>query len=160
MMSFKDFIIESMDGTYVSVRFNKKSNKVLADLRNELAVPNPLQSNKFHSTVLFSRKPIDVPLGTTKIHAYMTNSLLLKEWKGNNGKTALVATYESKYLTDSHNYFRALGGTHDFPDYTPHITLSYDIGDNVGMYNGKVIILNSSIIANKQIIEPLDLDWV
>lgn len=51
-------------------------------------------------------------------------------WFGESGERCLVLKYDCpelcirhKYLMETHN------ATYDFPDFTPHITLSYDMCD-------------------------------
>lgn len=57
----------------------------------------------------------------------------IKEWKifpTQSGAKALVAIMDSPTLENHHKTIRKeYGATHDYPDYHPHVTISYDFGD-------------------------------
>lgn len=78
-----------------------------------------------------------------------------------SGKTALVLKLSSKFLTNRHNeIIRNHNGTHDFDDYTPHVTLSYELNENeIGKFNKKNIKLDSIPVIINEYLEELDLDW-
>ena len=119
-------------GTYAAVTYDEDSAKALSDFAEENNIPDPVAPSDLHATLLYSRKhlPDYEPLGDLETPL----TAKVKGFKGcptNSGeKNCLVALLDCpeleerwKYLMDTH------GATWDFPDYTPHTTLSYDVGD-------------------------------
>jgi hypothetical protein len=117
---------------YVGVRFSEKTKNQIAKFIEENEIDNPESKKDFHTTVVYSQEPlnktvsvlgdIDPPFVGTK----MTFDI----WKSQDGKNVLVMKYISKDLTDRHEYFMEKGGaTHDFDDFTCHVSLSYDIDE-------------------------------
>ncbi len=43
-------------GTYAGLKFDNESNKALIKLVNELGIPNPIDINDIHMTLLYSKK--------------------------------------------------------------------------------------------------------
>lgn len=118
------------NGTYCSVTLSKDSQKALDKWVTEHNIPNATQPSTYHSTVIYSRKgvpeakdyPIDLPIKAKieKWHIFKTQS----------GQRALVAIMDSPVLEQHHkNIVKDYGATHDFPDFHPHVTVSYDFED-------------------------------
>ena len=63
---------------------------------------------------------------------------------------------DADYLKYRHEVGNALGATYDFPDYKPHVTLSYGIGSQYVDINQELSI---PIVVSKEIVEDLDLNW-
>lgn len=119
-------------GTYAAVTFSEKTVESLKELQEKLGVPNPLDASEFHSTLLYSRKnlPNYIPLGElTPVVTSDTEDFTLDIWPSGE-KNVLVLIYPCEWLSSR---WKALSEEHDapwdFPDFTPHITLSYDVGD-------------------------------
>lgn len=149
-------IVESLKGTYIGVRFDKSSLDMLKSLQKDLSIPNPTPVSDMHSTVIFSRNQIDFPVEKSvnekvspdvKFHIFTTKS----------GKRALVLLIDSDYLRARHELGNQLGATYDFPDYQPHVTLSYDVGDR--KYPTKKFKLDKELVIASEYHEELDLDW-
>lgn len=111
------------NGTYVAVKFSADTLLRLESLQKSIKLSNPLPLEELHSTVCYSRNPIYVvPKVGNKIiavHGFVEN---LKTKNGN----AVILRLDSPYLVERHEQLKRLGATHDFPDYLPHISLSYD----------------------------------
>ena len=161
MVSFSDFMAEneSSDGTYASVTYNSATQQRLRKIQKELEVPNPLNRNKFHTTLLYSRKKVDDVESRDLRYVSKVSELVLDEWEQRDGTTCLVAKFDCDFLSKRHEHYRSLGGTHDFDSYQPHITLSYDLEDKVGDFKGTTIKLESPLLYAREIVEPLNLDW-
>lgn len=127
------FLMEGIHGTYAGVRFDPYTVRDLELLQQTLAIPNPLPAEKFHSTLLYSRKPLPnyVPFGDYPVcPTSNTNQFELGIFSTASGKNALVLKYDCDFLSGRHKELMdEHGGTWDHPSYIPHITLSYDIGD-------------------------------
>lgn len=147
MIKFAD----STEGLYVAAKFSELTLDAIEALQRELKVPNPVPREKIHSTICYSRVKIPYKISSGSFEVAMSGEL--EVW--DHGETpVLVFKLNSEYLKCRHQYARALGATHDFPDYTPHITLSY----NVGMlkYSG---IHALRVVLDYEYKEPLKLDW-
>lgn len=157
MMTFKEYMIESKQGTYCGIKYapNPEFQKWIKDNK----IPNPINPEKLHTTVIFSRNPIE--------KQYQMNHQIIS---GNNfkpmkfevfltstsKKRALVIILDAPKAVEYHNYFMNHGGTHDFADFKPHITVSYDLGD----FDVKQLTLPDIIFDPVSVYtEPLDLDW-
>lgn len=168
-MSFKDMMaylaeVKSKNrdslhpnGTYIAANVSPASRKALDDWVSENNIPNPSEPKEYHTTVIYSRKgipdvmndSIPVPL-TGKITGWKVFGMQV-------GGKCLVATVECQELDDQHNRIRAeYGATHDFPEYQPHVTVSYNYGD------GSVPkeIPSFPIVFSKITMKPLDPDFV
>lgn len=146
-MQFKDF----STGLYVAAKFSELTLDALESLQRTLKVPNPVPREKFHSTICYSR--VNIPYTTASGSFEVATSGHLEVW--DHGESpVLVLVLDSEYLRCRHMYARALGATHDFPDYTPHITLSYNVGPIT--HKGEVKI---PVVLDREYKEPLKLDW-
>ncbi|QBX06151.1 hypothetical protein Va3_197 [Vibrio phage Va3] len=137
-------------GTYVGIRLDEASKQELVRLQKTLRLKNPLEPDKFHVTVLYSRKQIDVPVVDTTFVATVEH---IDCWKTQDGKYAVVAKMVCPELVERHDDLISIGGTHDYPDYTPHVTLSYDDAITPMPVNAEVRLVD-------EYLEPLDLNWV
>lgn len=157
------FLIEGIHGTYAGVHFDQNTVRDLKLLQDALAVPNPLSPDKFHSTLLYSRKPLPnyVPFGEYPIPPTSnTNVFELDVFETASGKRALVLKYDSDFLSGRHNeLMKEHGATWDHPSFIPHITLSYDIGDcNIQL--GPVSFLSDrKIVIVEEYGDDINPDW-
>lgn len=134
-------------GTYVCVKFTDKTVARLQEIQRELKVPFPVPAEKLHSTVVYSRVQI------AYVPVYNTHILATKA-KLHKFGDALVLLFDSPYLQERHLYGELLGATYDFPEYLPHITLSYDVGAKE--YTGEFDVDIEMITEHVSI---LDSDW-
>lgn len=114
-------------GTYCMVTLSKASQKALDTWVTKHKIPNATEPSTYHSTVIYSRKgvpeaknyPIELPIKAKIAKWQIFNT--------QNNQRALVAIMNSPDLEQHHlNLKEQYGATHDFPDYHPHVTVSYD----------------------------------
>lgn len=123
-------------GSYAGVRFSTTTTKALEQYIEDNKIPNPLDAEHFHTTLLYSRKflPDYEPAGKYKV-PFVGTPKILEVWPSQpdeNGKVknCLVLTYDCPKLYQRHHkLMNQHGATYDFDEYKPHVTLSYDIGD-------------------------------
>ncbi|QPI17879.1 hypothetical protein POP12_087 [Pectobacterium phage POP12] len=129
MKSFKDFVNPtSENGLYMKVKYSENSLELVKKLQEKLQLKNPVSLNKIHTTVVYSRKHVDI---FPSLDVYEKASIVgLDVWDTKYGKT-VVAFLDSPYLHERFNDAMEAGATYDYPDYKPHITLSYDAGNDV-----------------------------
>ncbi|ACL78364.1 hypothetical protein [Escherichia phage CLB_P2] len=138
-------------GLYVAAKFSELTLDALENLQRTLKVPNPVPREKFHSTICYSR--VNVPYTVASGSFEVASTGHLEVWK-HGDSPVLVLVLDSEYLKCRHQYARTLGATHDFDDYTPHITLSYNVGPLT--FSGDVQI---PVVLDREYKEPLKLDW-
>lgn len=116
-------------GTYAAVKFNRRTTKLIAEYIAKNKIPNPVHEDKLHCTLLYSKKhcPKYNPIGEKASKWKATP----KEFDVFGTDTrCLVLVLSSGDLVDRHNHLmKKHNATFDYPTYTPHVTLSYDIGD-------------------------------
>lgn len=145
-------------GTYVAATMDKESKNKIKDLCISMGIPNRIKREKMHTTIIYSRKHVPELEVNESMYPLEASSLELETFNTQDDKKALVLKIKSKKLVDRHNSLMAKYDlTYDFPEYIPHITLSYDIGDfDVSAYEGD---LPDSLIFMTEYVEDLVLDW-
>jgi hypothetical protein len=113
-----------------------------------------------HVTVLYSKTPVDpMKMGESwsgddqgNIRVKPGGPRALERF----GENAVVLLFSSYDLESRHRGMVDAGGSHDFADYHPHVTISYDVPDTdltaIKPYTG-------ALEFGPEIFEPLDLDW-
>lgn len=133
---------ETDKGTYAGLRFSQDDEDVIMGIVKEMDVPNPIQREEIHLTLLYSRKtlPNYKPAEMTDMWAYPRGYHI---FNGKDGKNILVILLESEDANYRHQKLMAQHeATYDFPEYRPHITLSYDIEDFMRLRNKKSVLAN------------------
>lgn len=154
-------------GTYAAVKFDKATVDAIQDYIDENQLPNPVAPAKMHTTVLYSRKYCPKYKAQGEILPHWTGKPIgFEVWESQGKlrdeptKRCLVLRYECDALSDRHKeLMKEHDATYDFPDYKPHITLSYDIGDidedelpDISKFLSKITIV-------EEYGEDLDLNW-
>ncbi len=118
-----------MSGTYVAVKVSKTSSQRIDDFIKEHNIPFSQKVIDYgkHVTLCYSRAPMQ-PFMINKECDYIA---LPAGWHvfENNGNRDLVLKLNSPKLIERWNYFRSRGASWDYPDFHPHVTFAYDIGD-------------------------------
>ncbi len=148
-------------GTYAGVRFSQDDEDVIVDLVKEMGLPNPIEKEEIHLTLLYSRKqlPNYKPATSTDMWAYPKGFHI---FTGGNGKAILVLKLDAPALHKRHiDLMKEHGATYDFPEYIPHITLSYDVGDMdlKDIQEKFTELLPKEFHINAEYKEDLNLDW-
>lgn len=146
--------LESTRGTYAAAKFTDETLDRIQDLQEFYDLPNAVPRDKLHTTILYSR--VYVPFKPESGEVVLGNKCHLKIFETQSGTRALVLAYESDYLQFRHDVGMALGATYDFPDYIPHITLSYDVGARKFNLDKEFEL---EIVRSHEYVEDLDLDW-
>lgn len=124
------------NGTFVAVRFDEETVVKLFTFGMMNMVPNMINARDFHSTIVYSRKPLlNVPRQRDISPSWIAKPIgfdIFDTRASADGivTKCLVLKLESADMLGRHNFLRRWeGASHGFPSYNPHITLSYDIGD-------------------------------
>lgn len=145
-------------GTYAGVKFDSNTVDALVKFCKDAKIPNCLPSEKFHTTLLYSRKflPDYKPATDTNL---VGTPVGLEIWPSQDGNSCLVLVYSCPKLTARHlKLLKQHDTTHDY-EYKPHITLSYDIKDWTKKDLPEIPATLNKIVINKEYGEDLDLDW-
>lgn len=118
----------------------------------------PSSVDDMHVTIAFSRKPVDwMAVGDSYAENVEVNAggARLMERFGETGD-AIVLLFNSSELAWRHHEIREAGASWDWPDYQPHITVSY-AGEAVDLeqvepYRGRIIL-------GPERFEEVDDDW-
>ena len=123
-------------GTYAGVRFCYDTVSRIKAYIEENEIAQPVPDEKLHTTLLYSRKflPDYTPQGEIDppLVGKGTKFDVWESQPNENGEKSncLVMEYDCPELTERHeSLMKEHGGTFDFDEYKPHVTLSYNIGD-------------------------------
>lgn len=148
-MRLKD--LKQTDGVYMGVRPIGASIHLLHDWILEQGIPNPVAAHAAHVTVLFSKTPVDVqPDRSREYHAHGVRFEVLRH---RFDKTdALVLVLETPALVARHKELIERGGSHDYEEYLPHVTLT----TNVENFDWKALqVPHFSLIFGNEYSRPL-----
>ena len=157
--------VERRNGTYGAVKYMTVCNVILAAWAEEVGIPNLVDPNKFHTTLIYSRKPIknverfnlNKNELSTLMWIFQPSCLALMDSSAESrDHRVLVMKLDAPELVKFHEALIKDGATHDFDDYVPHITLSYDVPQD---FNLNIEMPPISFLPNEVYFEPLDLNW-
>src|SRR5690554_274481 len=106
-------------GTYVGLHFDEHSKKMVEKIVNDERIPNPIDYEKIHTTLVYSKKPLPdfEAEGDLEepIEAEIDEFEIFKSKEGNN---VLVAKLKCPNCTERHQNAREQhGATHDYDEY-------------------------------------------
>lgn len=145
----------SDQGLYVAAFFSNETNKNITDYTRKHNIPNPVSENSLHTTIVYSRSPVEFePIHSVDAIAD-TEFSRLECWDLQSGGRCLVWVYDSAYLHLRFVEAIKAGATYDFDEYKPHITLSYDVPDTFDVSSLPTPNFPIEIVGEYS--EPLDL---
>ncbi|MDE1829270.1 MAG: hypothetical protein KGI25_02995 [Thaumarchaeota archaeon] len=162
-MKLTEFKVRAPRGTYYGARPTKQTCESLLDFISDNQIPNPLEEKLLHCTVIYSRVFCgERALGDLDPHwkgefdAY--NVWPTSPKQDQEPTHCLTLGFICPEMHQRHRDLRAAGATHDFPDFNPHITLSYDVGNEfeyllLPHYSGPLHF-------HHEYSEPLNLEFV
>lgn len=121
------------DGTYVSMDLSDESRALLDNfVEMSLGLTERVDPSTYHITVIYSRTPVPTAehiagmstTTTASVHGYEifpTKS---------NGK-CLVMRLEFSFAAALNSKLTQEGATSDYPEYKPHLTLAYDMEQEI-----------------------------
>ncbi|TCM21487.1 hypothetical protein EDF56_101151 [Novosphingobium sp. PhB165] len=120
-----------------------------------------LRADDMHVTVLYSRDPVD-PMKMGESWAGDDKGRIMIKPGGPRaierfGEGAVVLLFASWDLESRHRSMVEAGGSHDFSEYHPHVTISYGVPADVDLSTIKPYA--GALEFGPEIFEPLDLDW-
>ncbi len=151
-------------GTYVGVRISEKSKDALISASKKMEVPNKIDKDKMHITLIYSRKHLPEFEAEGKFKEpkiVSVDKLKIFPTQEGDGKVLVVVLDAPALVKRNKEIMKEEGATSDFPKYTPHITLSYDVGD-FDIKNKNIIdhMTNLELEVVEEYSQDLELDWV
>lgn len=120
-----------------------------------------LPASDMHVTVLYSRASVD-PMKMGRDWREDERGQVTVRPGGPRaierlGENAVVLRFASPDLEYRHRDLIEAGGSHDWPEYQPHITLSYAVPEGVDL--DAIKPFTGALRFGPELFEPLDLDW-
>jgi hypothetical protein len=131
MKTYKQFISEKNDGTYVAVRFSDESNKKLKAYAESLNL-KPIKD--FHATIVYSPTTLDVPIGDTSFNTTLIPKSLKYLGEVGNKYRALALVVHSDDLQTRYDYYVDKKNFKSrFNSYIQHISLAYQPSEGINI---------------------------
>jgi phage-related protein (TIGR01555 family) len=120
-----------------------------------------LAPDDMHVTVLYSKTPVD-PMKMGEGWSGDDMGRVMVKPGGPRaierlGPSAVVLLFASWDIQGRHSSMVDAGGSHDFPEYQPHVTISYEVPEGVDLTAIKPYA--GALEFGPELFEPLDLDW-
>jgi 2'-5' RNA ligase len=163
MMTFRERLLfleklkvkNHASGTYMCANVSTKTQKDLAAWVAIHNIPNASDPKQYHTTIIYSRTSVP-EVKDYKVDLPLTGKITKWEIFKNGDKNCLVALVDCPELVEHHKAIRAqFGATHDYPDFKPHITISYDYG----ITDVPEDLPSVPIVFTKTHVEPLDTEF-
>lgn len=158
-----DIVESEIKGTYVAVKYNPYSLTKLIEVAHEYNVPNVISLDDMHTTLIYSTKGADTVEVHDKIN-YIGIPNKFNIWESQNGSKCLVLILNCNALVERNTeLMNKYDFVSDYPEYTPHITLSYDVGNwgNLEKLNEKIIKnkIYYMVVTTHEYVEDLNIGW-
>jgi 2'-5' RNA ligase len=146
------------DGTYVSLEMSEESRKLLDHyVEMNLGLTERVDPSTFHITVIYSRTP--VPSAENYLH--MNTTLPVEAmvtgyeiFPTNHDGKCLVMRVACPYATRLNSQLAKEGATSDYDEYKSHITIAYNIQQEVDPHT--LPVPQFQLVFDKLKVEPLD----
>lgn len=144
-------------GTYAEITLDPQSKNYISSLMESLELENPIDPDDLHTTVVYSKNPCPDAARLHKLPTPFVGRITeFKIWPTQTGSNCLVAIVECDMVTKLHQHFRQkYKASHDYDQYIPHITLSYNCKNSYQLPQG-----NHQVRYRDLNVRPLDPDWL
>lgn len=120
-----------------------------------------LPAADMHVTILYSKRPVDpMKMGETwvgndkgELRIKPGGPRALEQFDGG----AVVLQFASWELQSRHDQMVREGASHDYPEYLPHVTLTYEAPEGVDL--ATVLPYSGELRFGPEIFAPIDEDW-
>lgn len=151
-------MIERRHGTYAKLVPCDKTKQKIAQVVDLINLVNPTSVHDLHVTLVYSRKAcpeIEFHEVGLPANAY---GAAFDIFPNRDGSSCLVLRLASDQIHALHNTIREqYGATHDYPEFSPHLTLSYDYPHPIPSEG--VLDHLKDLHFDQYVVEPLDLNW-
>lgn len=164
-MKLEELVEAAKKGTYAGVKFDTDTNRALHKYTHDNKIPTSVRADRFHTTLLYSRKflPNYKPAGKYD-EPMIATPIGFDVWKTRPPKgessNCLVLKLKCPELEKRHkDLMKEHDAQYDYDEYHPHITLSYDIKDLDVSKLPNIIDTIPKLKLVEEYDEVLDLDW-
>ena len=159
-MSFGGFLSTNYfkKGAYIELKFTKETLRNLQEYFNQNNIPNQIPLEEIHTTLLYSKKGIVDYIPSNKLKDEILKPKSLQVWKTQEGTNCLVCQLDNLEVSKHHHYLiKYHNASHDYPEYIPHVTFSYDCGN---LDANKLELPNFNFIIDRELLKALDADYL
>lgn len=143
-------------GVYVAVKPTEQSIIELNLLIQKYDIPNAIDGNKLHSTIVFSRIYADISVNKDNIYEATIENFRIFKMRG--GDSGLAIQMKSTAIVNRHMYFmKKYNLAYEFDEFIPHITITYNIKPDFDC--SKLSIDRKKLFFHGEYVEDLDLEW-
>lgn len=148
-------------GTYAGYKLEPNSARRLLEFCRKKLPQNVIlpKEDDLHCTLLYSRKHLPNYKPARYLRHYA--KVLRYEVFGdpNEEKGCLVAVISCQSIIDRHKFLmKEHGGTYDYNNYIPHITIAYDFPKSTDL--SILEVYQEKIELGNEYVEKLDFDWI
>lgn len=120
------------DGTYVALNMSPESMDLLDNfVANNLGLEERLAKHSYHITVIYSRTPVPDAEKLSREQTAIAQAVGYEIFDTKDGGKCLVLRVESAEARALNNTLSAMGATSDYDSYKPHVTLAYNIKQDI-----------------------------
>lgn len=131
LASLKEYA-KHKDGTYVSFELSQQSRELLDNfVEMNLGLTERVDKSTYHITIIYSRTPVpdaEKFAGATEATAFVSGYEVFPT--KNDGK-CLVMRVVCPNASALNTVLGKMGATSDYPEYKPHLTVAYDMSQEV-----------------------------
>ena len=146
MITFKQYLNEMADpqGNYVAIQAESQKNFFNKMEKPQTGTPPP--DNDYHCTLMYSKTTFMDPALVLKELTKFDGELVAavtgvdcfdsppKEGSRDPAKSCIVLKLDCPQLVHAHNHLKAIGLQHSYPEFSPHVTLLYNVAVDEAHY--------------------------
>lgn len=160
MKSFREFLSTNYfkHGAFIELKFTKETLENLQKYFNKNNIQNQLNLDEIHTTLLYSRKGIVDYIPSNVLKGEILTPIKLHIWKTQEDTNCLVCELHNNNVIRHHNnLIKNHNASHDYPEYIPHVTFSYNCG-NIDL--DQLELPDFNFIVENEALSSLDEDWL
>jgi 2'-5' RNA ligase len=120
------------DGTYVALEMSQSSMDLLDHfVEANLGLDERVTKNSYHITLIYSRTPVPDAEKLSQGVTVKADAVGYEIFVTKDGGKCLVLRVESAEARALNNTLTAMGATSDYDSYKPHVTLAYNITQDI-----------------------------
>lgn len=147
-------------GTYAKLVLSEESQKKITAIATLINLENFACPKDLHVTIIYSRKECQTVEDIPVVLPVVANGTGFDIFLNEDGTNCLVLLLDSLDMERLHlECVNEHGATHDYPDYKPHLTLSYDY-TNGKSPSEEWLGYFKYLTFDQYKVVPLDIDWV
>lgn len=154
LSSLKEYA-KHKDGTYVALQMAQGSKDLLDNfVRGNLGLEERVSKDSYHITVIYSRTPVPDAEKIKGDHHAMALCTGYDMFSTKDGGKCLVMRVNCTNATELNSQLTKMGATSDYPEYKAHITIAYNIMQEIDPANLPLPVF--SLHFDEMHVSPLD----